>query len=250
MIRRMKKDVLTELPDKVRQVVYLPLSDVKAYEKVEDDSINWYETKLRKDEDLEEYEIADLVEEKLENRSAFAEKMVRVEYLRQAAVEYKMKAVMGWIDDTLEQTDKLIVFTHHRDAAEKLYDKYQNKAVLLYGGMSDQVEDIVNKFIGDKSIKLFIASVQSGGVGIDGLQEVCDKVAFVELAWTPAMMSQAEDRVHRIGQDNPVHIYYLIGEDTIEEHVYSVVVDKEEIFDKATNINKLFTWMKKRKKKK
>jgi len=250
MIRRMKRDVLTELPDKVRQVVYLPLSDVPAYEKVEDDSINWYETKLRKQDEMSEHEILEAVDEKLQNRSAFAEKMVKVEYLRQAAVEYKMKAALEWIDDTLEQSSKLILFTHHRDAAEQVYEKYKDRAVLLYGGMSDQVEDLVNKFIKDKRIQLFVASVQSGGVGIDGLQDVCDKVAFLELPWTPAMLTQAEDRAHRIGQKNAVNVYYLIGEDTIEEHVYGVVVGKEEIFDKATNINKLFAWMKKRRKNK
>jgi SNF2 family DNA or RNA helicase len=249
MIRRMKKDVLTELPDKMRQVIYLPLSDKNAYEKVEDDSINWFETKLRKKEDLSEHEILEKVDKKLENRSWYAERMVRVEYLRQAAIEYKMEAVFEWIDDTLEQTNKLILFAHHRDAIEQLFEHYKNKAVMLYGGMSGQVEDIVNKFIKDKKIHLFVGSLQSGGVGIDGLQKVCDKVAFVELAWTPAMMSQAEDRVHRIGQDSPVNIYYLLGEDTIEEHVYSVVVDKEEIFEKSANIDKLFTWLKNKKKK-
>jgi SWI/SNF-related matrix-associated actin-dependent regulator 1 of chromatin subfamily A len=246
MIRRMKKDVLTELPDKIRQVVYLPLSDKAAYEKVEDDSINWYETKLRKQDDLSEHEILEAVDEKLQNRSEYAEKMVRVEYLRQAALEYKLDAVYEWVDDALEQTNKLILFTYHRDAAEKLYDRYGDQSVLLYGGMSDHVEDIVNKFINDRKIHLFIGSVQSSGVGIDGLQDVCDKVAFVELPWTPAVIYQAEDRAHRIGQKNAVNIYYLIGEDTIEEHVYGVVIGKEEIFDKATNINKLFTWMKKR----
>ena len=250
MIRRMKKDVLIELPDKIRQVIYLPLSDVAAYEKVEADSINWYETKLRKNKDLSEHEILEKVDEKLDNRSWFAERMVRVEYLRQAALEYKMEAVFGWVDDTLEQTSKLILFCHHRDAVEQLHEHYKDNSVILYGGMSGQVEDIVKKFVSDKRIQLFIASIQSGGVGIDGLQEVCDKVAFVELAWTPAVMAQAEDRVHRIGQGNPVNIYYLLGEDTIEEHVYGVVVGKEEIFDKATNINKLFTWIKNKKKEK
>ena len=60
------------------------------------------------------------------------------------------------------------------------------------------------------------------------------------------MMAQAEDRVHRIGQNNTVFIYYLIAENTIEEYVYSVVIEKEELFEKTTNINKLFTWIKKK----
>ena len=83
-------------------------------------------------------------------------------------------------------------------------------------------------------------------MGIDGLQDVCDKAAFVELAWTPAWMDQASDRIHRIGQENAVNIYYLIGDGTFEEYVHNVVLEKEEIFDKTTNINKLFTWIKRK----
>ena len=160
-----------------------------------------------------------------------------------------MEAVFDWIDNTLEQTNKLVVFAHHRDTVEALYERYKNEAVMLYGGMSSKVDEIVNKFTNDDKIKVFIGSLQASGVGIDGLQEVCDRVAFVELAWTPAMMAQAEDRLHRLGQKNTVFIYYLLGEDTIEEYVYNTVIEKEEIFEKATNVNKLFTWMKKKRKK-
>jgi len=247
MIRRLKKDVMEEMPDKVRQVVSLPLSDRDEYEKVEEDSINWFETKLRK-QNLSEFEVTQQVNKKLRERSPYAEKMVKVEYLRQAAVTYKMDAVFEWIDNTLEQKDKVVVFAHHRDIVEALHNKYQKESVMLYGGMSGKVDDIVNQFIEDDKIKLFVGSLQASGVGIDGLQNVCDTVVFVELAWTPAMMAQAEDRLHRLGQKNTVFIYYLLGEETIEEYVYNTVIEKEEIFEKATNVNKLFTWMKKKRK--
>lgn len=248
MIRRLKRDVLTELPDKMRQVVYLPLSDYKSYRRVEVDSINWYEEKL-KQQKLAKSKIEEMVQDKLNNRSEFAEKMVKVEYLRQAAVTYKMDAVYEWVDNALEQSDKLILFAHHRDIVEKLYEKYKEISVMLYGGMSSKVSEVVDKFVDDKNIKLFIGSISSSGVGIDGLQKVCDKVAFVELAWTPAMMAQAEDRIHRIGQKSSVNIYYLIGERTVEEYVHSVVVEKEDLFEKTTNINKLFSWIKRKNKK-
>ena len=245
MLRRMKKDVMSEMPDKIRQVIPLPLSDREAYEKVEKDSINWYETKLRR-QDLSETEVAEMVTEKLLTRSAYAEKMVKVEYLRQAAVTYKMDAVFEWIDDALEQVNKLVVFAHHRDIVEMLHNRYKDKSVMLYGGMSGKIDEIVDKFVTDPKTHLFIGSLQSSGIGIDGLQRVCDRVAFVEMPWTPAQVAQAEDRLHRIGQNNTVNIYYLLAENSIEEYVFSVVVEKEEIFEKATNINKLFSWIKKK----
>jgi len=243
MIRRMKKDVLKELPDKIKQVVYLPLSDYKKYKEVEDDSINWYEEKLKK-QNLSEIEVEELIEEKLTTRSEYAEKMVKIEYLRQATATYKMDAIFEWVDDTLEQVDKLVIFAHHRDIIENLFNKYRNCSVMLYGGMANEVSDTINRFIAEKDIKIFIGSLQSAGIGIDGLQRICDKIAFVELPWTPALLSQAEDRLHRIGQQNPVNIYYLLGENTIDEYVYSVIGHKEEIFEKSINVDRVFQWLK------
>ena len=248
MIRRLKKDVLSELPDKIKQVVTLPLSDREAYKKVERDSINWYKTKLQKQK-LTNAEISTKVNEKLNARNEFAEKMVRVEYLRQAAVTYKMDAVFEWVDNTLDQVNKIVLFAHHRDIIDQLYEKYKNVSVKLYGGMSGDSKEIVDKFIKDDTIKLFIGSLSSAGVGIDGLQNVCDTIAFVELPWTPASLTQAEDRLHRIGQKGVVNIYYLISENTIEEFVYQVIVDKAEIFEKTTNINDVFKWIMKKQKK-
>ena len=239
MIRRMKKDVYTEIPDKIKQVIFLPLSDVKAYEKVEEDSINWYEHQLQK-KNLTDDQIEKMVHNKLVNRSEYAEKMVRVEYLKQAAVNYKLKAVFEWVDDALEQIDKIILFAHHRDVVERLHEYYKNKSVILYGGMSSQVDTVVDRFVNDKNIKIFIGSIQSAGIGIDGLQKVTANIAFVELGWTPAIHLQAEDRAHRIGQTLPVNIYYLLGEDTIEEYIYKMVLEKEEIFEGTTNIDRIF----------
>lgn len=247
MLRRLKRDVISELPEKSRQIVTLPLSDYRAYHKVEIDSINWFEQKL-KDQNLSKTEINKKVQDKLQSRSMFAEKMVKVEYLRQAAVTYKMDAVYDWIDNVLDQTNKFIIFGYHRDIVEKLYERYKSNAVMLYGGMSNQTQKIVDKFVNDDNIKLFIGSVQASGVGIDGLQAVCDKAAFVEMPWTPGLLMQAEDRIHRIGQTGSVNIYYLIGENSIEEYVYSVLVEKEDVFEKATNINQLFNWIKKKQK--
>lgn len=243
MIRRMKKDVMKELPDKTRKKIYLPLSNRREYQKVETDSINWYEHQLKK-QNLSDSVIQEKVNEKLKNRNFDVDKMIQVEYLRQAAVEYKMKAAFNWIDDTLIQVNKLVIFAHHRNIIEQLYAKYKDKAVMLYGGMSNKVDDIVNQFVNDDKIKLFIGSLQAAAVGIDGLQKVCDQLAFIEFAWTPAINSHAEDRLHRIGQFNAVNIYYLLAENTIEEYVYTKVIEKQEIFEKAININQLFKWIK------
>jgi len=57
---------------------------------------------------------------------------------------------------------------------------------------------------------------------------------FVELYWTPAILQQAEDRIHRIGQDNNVNIYYIIGRNTIDEYMWELLERKERIVKEAT----------------
>lgn len=246
MIRREKDDVLKELPPKTRQIIWLPLSDYKAYYEVEKDSINWYKQQLAEKGDLTEHQIEILAAQKKLDRNPLSEPMVRISACKQAATEYKLKAACEWIDNTLNQIDKLIVFTYHRAILDKLMDIYYDKAVYLYGGMTDKLTATIEKFRTDDKIKIFFGSILSTSEGIDGLQGICHHAAFLELGWNPSIHEQGEDRLHRIGQLNNVNIYYLLGSNTIDEHIYDLIINKKINIDKATNIDRLFDVITKR----
>ncbi len=246
MIRRDKEDVLKELPPKTRQIIWLPLSDSKAYYEVEKDSINWYKKKLADKGDLTESQIEILAAKKKLERNPDAEPMVRISACKQAATEYKLKAACEWIDNTLEQIDKLIVFTYHRDVLDKLMEIYHDKAIYLYGGMTNKITSVIEKFRTDDNIKIFFGSILSTSEGIDGLQGICSHAAFLELGWNPSIHEQGEDRLHRIGQLNNVNIYYLLGSGTIDEYIYDLIIEKKENIDKATNIIRIFDMIKNR----
>lgn len=246
MIRREKEDVLSELPPKTRQIIFLPLSNYKMYYEVERDSVNWYKQKLEKNENLTKLQIEAMAAKKKMDRDPLAEKLVRVSACKQAATEYKMKAAIEWIDNALEQIDKLVVFTYHRDAIDQLMNVYHDQAVYLYGGMTNKVTSTIEKFKTDKNIKLFFGSILSTSTGIDGLQGVCNHAAFLELGWNPSIHEQGEDRLHRIGQLDNVNIYYLLGSGTIDEYIYDLIIEKGETIDKATNIDKIFDMIKNR----
>ena len=74
-----------------------------------------------------------------------------------------------------------------------------------------------------------IAGLRAGNVGINLSR--ARYVIFAELDWSPAIHRQAEDRLHRIGQQNTVFAYYLIGNGTLDDHVANILVDKSYEID-------------------
>jgi len=234
MIRRMKKDVAKDLPEKIKQYIPIPMNRME-YDQVELNTMEWYEKKLQND-GLSEHEIS--------NKIISLNELTKIEYLRQVAAKSKLHSVYEWIDNALEQTNKILIFAHHREILENIHNHYKQNSILFYGGMSNKIKQSVDDFVNNDNINLFIGSIQASGIGIDGLQNICDIAVFIELAWTPAMMDQCEDRLHRIGQKNPVNIYYLIAENSIEEYIYNIVIEKKQMFEKSTNIMELFKWIK------
>ena len=142
----------------------------------------------------------------------------------------KMKSMLSWIDDFLESGKKLVVFNHHQKIGEELFDTYSKVAVRLYGlTPMEERQLLVDKFQKDSKVKLFIGNIQAAGMGLT--LTAADTVAFAEFPWTPGALVQASDRVHRIGQENPVDIFYLVGLDTFEEKVVKLLADKAKIIN-------------------
>ena len=80
-----------------------------------------------------------------------------------------------------------------------------------------QRQKMMEKFNNDASVFIFILSTRSGGLGINLIG--ADTVIFYDSDWNPAMDAQAQDRAHRIGQKNTVHVYRLVTEGTVEERI-------------------------------
>ena len=91
----------------------------------------------------------------------------------------------------------------------------------------DKRQEYVDAFQEDPMVRLIICNIAAGGVGIT-LTAASD-VAFVELPWRPADLDQAEDRCHRIGQEDSVTCWYLLAERTVEEDISAVLDAKRGI---------------------
>lgn len=210
MLRRTKAEVLKDLPRKVMEVVPLEV-DAHAFQ---------------------EYKAAEAVAFAQDGTSE-KEMRERVAGLLRTAYALKEKSLLQWVSDFLESGRKLLLFAWHRDVVDLLFSTLKDhNPAKIYGGMSQaEREDARRRFIEDADCKVMVANIQSGGVGIDGFQDVCSDVAFAEFSHTPNFHRQAEDRLHRSGQHNSVTSYYLVAPDTVDMDAVEVLDDRAKMLD-------------------
>jgi SWI/SNF-related matrix-associated actin-dependent regulator 1 of chromatin subfamily A len=143
----------------------------------------------------------------------------------------------------LESGQKLVIFAHHREAQRMLMEAFAdlNPAHVFGDDSSSTRQEQVDRFQNDPSCQLMVASLKAAGVGIT--LTAASHAAFCELPWTYADLAQAEDRIHRIGQDeslDSVNYYRLLAEDVkglghnIDDYMMAIINRKQHIADAAT----------------
>lgn len=220
-IRRLKKDVLTQLPDKTRSYLVTDIDNMKEYKEAECDIIKY----------LVKYQDAD--DEKIQKtiRGAI---MVKMGVLKQISARGKVGGAIDIIHNTIdgESGQKLIVFCYLKEVVQALKREFRG-AVTVTGDDSPQAKQYaVDRFQNDDKVRLIILNYKSGGVGLT--LTAASNVLFVEFPWTAADCVQAEDRAHRNGQKNAVNCVYLLGQDTIDEYMYQLIQTKKTISDGVT----------------
>jgi SNF2 family DNA or RNA helicase len=243
LLRRTKADHL-DLPPKVYHKHYITLSnkELKAYKQLEKEFITTF--------DLEDFEA------ELEVPTVLAQ----LTRLQQLALDYrlpllntnevtnfevtnfevsslqtgtKLASILEFIDNDIPPENNVIVFTTFASFI-KLFVKAHKAGRPLYliTGETPAQERlaIVEKF-NSSTGAILAATMQTAGEGLT-LTSATD-VIFANLPWSPAILKQAEDRVHRIGLSHSVNIHYFLAEGTIDEHIYEVLQSKTSLFEKA-----------------
>lgn len=210
-LRRLKKDVLPELPDKARYVVPLQLDNLLEYQEATMNIVRW----IKENEGPEKAA-----------RAARASAIVKIEKLKQIALRGKLQAAVSWIENFLASGQKLVVFATHNDVISYLKMHFGDSAVTLTGKHQVRQRHLaVQRFQTDPTCILFIANLRAGGVG-HSLTAAAD-TAFIELGWTPGDHDQAEDRPNRIGQTaTKLAAWYLIAANTLEKWIAEVIDTK------------------------
>ena len=219
MFRREKSLVLTDLPDKIRQVNSCEITNRKEYMDAERDLIMY----------LQKYKNAD--DDKIA-KAMRGEVMVRINILRQISARGKVRDVIEFVKDFRENGKKMILFCSLHEVVDQL-KRYFPTAVSVTGRDSqDEKQRAVDAFQNNPKADIIICSIKAAGVGLT--LTASSNVAFVEFPWTYADCCQCEDRAHRIGQKDSVTCYYFLGRRTIDEKVYRIIQEKKNIANAVT----------------
>ena len=236
MIRRLKKDVLKELPPKRRQIIEFSANGVAGIVKEEQDAWKQHQDnldRLKTDVELAKLEGEESYKtavEKLKEGSQVV--FVEMAKLRHQTAVAKIPYVVDHIKDLLESIDKLVVFAHHHDVVNAIVNAFPTITVKLTGEEKlEERQQAVDRFQNDEKVKLFVGSILASGLGIT--LTAASNVVFVELDWVPGNMSQAEDRTHRIGQTESVLIQYLVLEGSLDATMAKTLIRKQEVIEKA-----------------
>jgi SWI/SNF-related matrix-associated actin-dependent regulator of chromatin subfamily A-like protein 1 len=220
MIRRLKKDVLKDLPDKIRSTVPIELSNRAKYDRAKKDFLAYT---------LQEHGL------KKAEKASNAEGVVKKGALRRLAIEGKMKGIIDWLKDFLEDNvdEKIILFTIHKQTIKDLMVHFSDVAVVIEGDTpAKERTKIVEKFQNNKKVKVFIGNMMSAGTGIT--LTASSTVCFLEIDYIPNEFLQAEDRAHRIGQKDSVNVYYFLGKDSIDEEIMIDILNpKMSVFNRV-----------------
>ena len=222
LIRRRKEEVLTELPEKSRQNIYIdmPGSYFQDYRAAELDLVQSLKS-LSEDDGAE-------VSQEYENPRMWL--LAKLNLLRHIVGLAKAEAAEEFIANFVDAGEKLVVFGHHHDVMD-LMNNYLTKKkighVKVDGRTPNQDRQaLIDRFQEDEDCMVFLASTAMGmGVTLTA----ASNALFVERQWTPGMEEQMEDRIHRIGQNRGVFIHYMQVENSIDAKMAKLVEYKRDV---------------------
>lgn len=216
MIRRLKADVLKDLPPKIYSSIPIELSNDAEYNRAANDFLGWIQATKGT---------------AAAGAASRAETLVKIGALKQLAVAGKMKQAMDWVEEMLDANGKLVLFAEHTAIIDQLMARFGKIAVKIDGSVTgEKRQEAVESFQNNDKIRLLVGNIKAAGEGIT--LTASHNVAFLEFPWTPAALVQAEDRCHRIGQTKGVNVYYLVAHNTIEEDIVQLLDKKRITLDK------------------
>ena len=217
--KRNKKEVLTDLPDKIRNIIMCEITTQSEYDKALEDLGTYLQMyKNKTDEEVE--------------KSLRGEIMVRIQVCQNISARGKLNEAFEKIDEVLEAGEKYVLFVHQKVIAQAVLSRYPAAVSVTGASSQDERQAAVDKFQKDKNCQLIVCSIKAAGVGITLTS--ASRMGFIEFPWHSALADQCEDRIHRIGQNDKCQYDYMLGKDTIDERVYEIIEGKRKISNAAT----------------
>ncbi|KAM7049182.1 SWI/SNF-related matrix-associated actin-dependent regulator of chromatin subfamily A-like protein 1 isoform 1-T2 [Acridotheres tristis] len=215
MIRRLKSDVLSQLPAKQRKMVVVAPEGISAKTKA---ALAAEAKKMAKG-----YE------------SRQQEKEALLIFFSRTA-EAKIRSVIEYILELLESgNNKFLVFAHHKIMLDAVVAELKKKHVehIRIDGSTSSAErqSLCQKFQFSEKQAVAVLSLTAANMGLT--LSAADLVVFAELFWNPGILIQAEDRAHRIGQTSSVNVHYLVAKGTADDYLWPMIQEKIKVLGEA-----------------
>jgi len=256
MVRRLKRDVLTQLPPKRRQQVFLTLN---AAEKKQLSGLSKQLDSARQALAASEKQFMASggaagrgfggggQASSSDAAAAFAstdttsslsgDERRAVMHAYQQTALLKVRAVQAYVEELLENGDKFLIFAHHRellDGISFVLNKSRIPFIRIDGSVPPQKrQGLVNDFQQRGDVRAAVLSISAAGTGLT--LTAASVVVFAELSWTPGQVVQAEDRAHRIGQPCSVNVYYLHVKGSVDDLVWQALASKLDAVGQAVD---------------
>lgn len=227
ILRRIKKEVLKDLPDKIEKTMYIEMNpeQKKLYEERRNYYYNMVHSQIKENGlGKTQFFILQALNELRQITSCPEAKSVGV-------TSSKREVLINNILDAVENGHKVLVFTNYINSIKNIcedLDKYGIKYLSMSGSTKDR-QLLVDKFQKDSKYKVFVMTLKTGGVGLN--LTAADTIFIYDPWWNKTVENQAIDRAYRLGQDRTVFSYKLILKDTIEEKILQLQESKIKLLD-------------------
>ncbi|XP_036609529.1 SWI/SNF-related matrix-associated actin-dependent regulator of chromatin subfamily A-like protein 1 [Trichosurus vulpecula] len=225
MLRRLKSDVLSQLPAKQRKMVVVAPGQMDAKTRA--------------------VLAAAAKEMTTEKKNKRQQKEALLLFFNRTA-EAKIQPAIEYILDLLESgREKLLVFAHHKLVLDAISDELEKKHIgyIRIDGATSSADRqaLCQQFQLSEKYAVAVLSITAANMGLT--LSAADLVVFAELFWNPGILIQAEDRVHRIGQTSSVSIHYLVARGTADDYLWPLIQEKIKVLGQAglseTNFSEL-----------
>jgi len=235
--RRERKEVIKDLPPKQRQTISCDITTRERYNSAKNDFLKFLQDNGSTDEQISD---------KLKGQA-----LVKMQELKRISAMGKIKEVVNFIDETIENGEKIVIFCVLHSIVDELYKQYPN-ALMITGRQDEhQKEEAKTKFQQCKKCKtklehhqdkdhdyipsdypLLICNIEAAGVGHNF--SAASVTGFVEYPWTAADAFQCEDRVFDFKKKEPITATYFLGKNTIDEQNFELIQSKAELSNAIT----------------
>lgn len=231
ILRRKKKDVLTELPDKIENSIFIDLTEnqKKLYAK-EVEHVKKEVERITAEEGIAKARFLFLQLLTKLRQICIDPSIVYENYKEESS---KMENLISIVKEQIENNHKILIFTSFRTALDIAKKKLQKENITCYsldGSVDSKKRMELVEHFNSNDTKVFLIMLKAGGTGLN--LTGADVVIHLDIWWNPQAENQATDRAHRIGQKNTVEVIKLIASGTIEERILELQEKKKTLSDK------------------